>query len=78
MKKFLEGKFGTALKIIAALVVILIVFDVRVSWQFSMPGDKDAVCSLKTGKGYVVSNGFTGVFMHRSEALDAECEKFKK
>jgi hypothetical protein len=29
MKKFLEGKFGTALKIILAIVVILIVFDVR-------------------------------------------------
>lgn len=78
MKKFLEGKWGTAIKIIAALVIILIVFDVRVSWQFSMPDDKDAVCSIKTGKGYVIANGFTGVFMRRSEALDTECEKFKK
>jgi hypothetical protein len=78
MKKFLEGKFGAALKIILAIVVILIVFDVRVSWQFSMPDDKDTVCSMKTGKGYAVSNGFTGVFMRRVPSLDAECEKFKK
>jgi hypothetical protein len=78
MKKFLEGKLGTALKIILALVVILIVFDVRVSWQVSMPDDKDTVCSLKTGKGYAVANGFTGVFLRRLPSLDAECERFKK
>jgi hypothetical protein len=78
MKKLLEGKIGTALKILAALVVILVVFDVRVSWQLSMPDDKDAVCSLKSGKGYLVSNGFTGVFMRRAESLDAKCEKFSK
>jgi hypothetical protein len=71
MKKFLEGKFGTALKIILAIVVILIVFDVRVSWQFSMPDDKDTVCSMKTGRGYAV-------FMRRVPSLDAECKKFKK
>jgi hypothetical protein len=78
MKKFLEGKLGAALKIVAAVVVILLVFDVRVSWQVSMPDDKDTVCSMKTGKGYAVSNGFTGVFMRRVPSLDAECEKFKK
>ena len=78
MKKFLEGKLGTALKVIAALVVILIVLDVRLSWQFSMPDDKDTVCSMKTGNGYQVSNGVRGVFLRRESSLDAECARFRK
>lgn len=64
-------------KIIAIVVVILIVFDVRISWQHSMPDDGQVVCSLK-GDGYVVSNGFSGVFLRRRSDLDATCASHMK
>lgn len=75
MKKFFSDKVKNILKVLGIIVALLVVFDVRVSWQRSMPDDSDAVCSLKTGNGYVVSNGFSGVFLHRRASLDAECAR---
>lgn len=65
------------LKVLAVVVVILVIFDVRISWQHSMPDDGQVVCSL-TGTGYVVSNGITGVFMRRRADLDATCASHMK
>lgn len=67
----------TILQVLAVVAILLLIFDVRVSWQASMPDDGQIVCSL-TGNGYVVSNGLTGVFMRRRSDLDATCASHMK
>jgi hypothetical protein len=68
----------TALKVVLVVLLLLVVLDVRISWQHGMPDDGEKVCSLKSGKGYVVVNDVRGVFLSRAEALDSECAKVKQ
>jgi hypothetical protein len=74
----MEVSMKTILKIVAAIVILLVVLDVRVSWQQGMPDSGEVICSLKSGKGYVVVNDVRGVFLRRAEALDSECAKVKQ
>lgn len=65
------------LQVVLIVAAMLALFDLRISWQHEMPDDGQVVCSL-TGKGFVVSNGVTGVFLRRRSDLDNTCASHMK
>jgi hypothetical protein len=66
------------LKVLGAVVLLVAVLDVRISWQLGMPKDGTPMCSLGAGEGYDVANDVRGVFLRRDKSLDARCSKVTK